>query len=77
MENDTIIKCGCCGEDSPASQATHDAETEDLVCASCRKELRNAKAILAMPFSAPHGGLPAMPIKIQGCYRGSDAPDNL
>lgn len=77
MHNDTIIKCGCCGDDTPASQSTHDAETHDLVCPDCKSNLRDAKAQLARSYSAPHGGLPSMQINIKGCYTANDAPDNL
>lgn len=67
-----IIKCGCCGDDVEETKATRDSETQDLVCPECRKDLRNAKAILAQP--ADNLG---HPISIKGVYTENDAPDNL
>lgn len=72
MHNDTIIKCGCCGDDTPASQSTHDAETHDLVCPDCKSNMRDAKAQLARPFDEK-----GRPINIKGCYTKNEAPDNL
>jgi NAD-dependent SIR2 family protein deacetylase len=72
MKNDTIIKCGCCGDDTPESKASRDAETNDIVCPDCKTGMRNAKAILGMPFDSE-----GRPINIKGCYQQNDAPDNL
>jgi hypothetical protein len=71
-----IFVCECCQEIAPASHRFRDRETDEVVCDDCRKNLRAAGAVLAMPHAAPCDGFPSSPILIRGCYKDTDAPDN-
>lgn len=66
-----VVPCACCGTLCEPVSAYFDTELGGYVCDDCRKELRNAKAVLAQPCDAD-----GQPIAIRGCYQGADAPDN-
>ncbi len=71
-----LIRCACCKDDTPEDQGRPDPDLGAPVCPDCLNRLRNAKALLAMPFSAAYEDVRSMPISIKGCYHGADAGDN-
>ena len=67
-----VHPCVCCKELTEEPTMSRDEDLEGMVCEPCRKELRNAKAVLAMPF-APSGDR----ISIKGVCKDAEAGDNL